>query len=133
MGLCFSVYSYEPSRKFTQKVAEVYNKLQERGVSFEVVTIALDDNETSFNEGLINMPWTLSLPFQDESTMNLVRYFDLKSPTTLVIIGADGKNLVPNAAGLVEELGDQAWPFSPEKLEELEETKKGKAAKIGSD
>lgn len=125
MGLCFSVYNFGPSREFTEKVVGVYNKLQERGERFEVVTIALDDDEKSFEEGLKNMPW-LSLPFKDDSAMNLVRYFELKSPMTLVILGPDGKTLLPNAADLVEVLGDEAWPFSLEKLQEFKERKKAK-------
>lgn len=45
---------------------EVYNALQERGESFDIVMICLDDDdedEESFNKAFANMPW-FALPFK---------------------------------------------------------------------
>lgn len=118
IGLYFSIHDFRGSPGFTEKLSEVYKKLQERGESFEVVRIPLDDDEESFNEGLKNIPW-LSLPFKDKTSGKLIKYFELETLPTLVIIGPNGKTLQSNVAELVEEHGDQAYPFTSEKLEEL--------------
>lgn len=118
IGLYFSIHSFRGSAGFTEKLSEVYKELQERGESFEVVRIPLDDDEESFNEGLKHIPW-LSLPFKDKTSSKLIKYFELETLPTLVIIGPNGKTLQSNVAELVEEHGDQAYPFTSEKLEEL--------------
>jgi len=125
VGLYFSLSSYGSCRKFTQKLVEVYEKLKERGENFEVVLVSLDDEESSFQLGFAGMPW-LALPFKDKSCERLIRYFELETIPTLVVIGADGKTLISNAAELVEENGVEAYPFSPEKLEELAEREKAR-------
>ena len=42
------------------------------------------------------------------------------------MIGADGKTLISNAAELAEDNRVEAYPFSPEKLEELAEKEKAR-------
>ncbi|XP_077236421.1 putative nucleoredoxin 1 [Tasmannia lanceolata] len=125
VGLYFSLNSFRSCLQFTPKLAEVYSKLKERGDSFEVVLISLDDEEESFKEGLEGMPW-LAFPFKDKSCEKLARYFELETLPTLVIIGPDGKTLNSNVAELIEEHGILAYPFSPEKLAELAEMEKAK-------
>ena len=125
VGLYFSLNSFGSCRKFTSKLVEVYEKLKERGEGFEVVLVSLDDEESSFQLGFAGMPW-LALPFKDKSCERLIRYFELDTIPTLVVIGADGKTLISNAAELMEENGVEAYPFSPEKLEELAEKKKAR-------
>ena len=71
------------------------------------------------------MPW-LALPFKDKSCEKLVRYFELSTIPNLVIIGQDGKTLNPNVAELIEEHGIEAYPFTPEKLDELAAIEKAK-------
>ncbi|GKA10667.1 probable nucleoredoxin 1 [Tanacetum coccineum] len=79
--------------------------------NFEIVMIPLDDNEESFNKQFSGLPW-LSLPFKDEKCKKLVRYFELSTLPTLVVIGLDGKTLHPNVADAVEEHGVIAYPFT---------------------
>lgn len=110
---------------FTPKLVEVYKKLKERGESFEIVLISLDDEENDFKEGFNTMPW-LAVPFKDKCCEKLARYFDLESLPTLVVIGPDGKTLNPNVAELIEEHGTEAYPFTPEKLAELAEIEKAR-------
>lgn len=125
VALYFSLSSYGSCRKFTPKLVEVYEKLKERGENFEVVLISLDDDESAFQLGFAGMPW-LAIPFKDKTCERLIRYFELETIPTLVVIGADGKTLVSNAAELVEDNGVEAYPFSPEKLEELAEKEKAR-------
>ncbi|GLT36565.1 hypothetical protein SLA2020_308040 [Shorea laevis] len=127
VGLYFAVSSFPPSVSFTPKLVEAYNKLKEQGESYEIVLISLDDEEESFKQSFGDMPW-LSLPFKDSRCGKLVRYFELSTLPTLVIIGPDGKTLHSNVAEAIEEHGHQAYPFTPEKFAELAEIEKAKEA-----
>ncbi|XWS63667.1 hypothetical protein CRYUN_Cryun06bG0121100 [Craigia yunnanensis] len=124
IGLYFSVSSV--SADFTPKLAEVYEKLKEKGENFEIVVISLDAEEESFKESFV-APW-LALPFKDKSCEKLARYFELSTLPTVVIIGSDGKTLHSNVAEAIEEHGIQAYPFTPEKFAELAELEKAKEA-----
>ncbi|TXG56287.1 hypothetical protein EZV62_017600 [Acer yangbiense] len=95
-GLYFSMSSCMPSTEFTPKLG--------RGESFK--------------QGLGSMPW-LALPFKDKSCKRLVRCFELSTLHTLVIIGPDWKTLNSNVAEAIEEHGNEAFPFTPEKFAEL--------------
>ncbi|XP_056169347.1 probable nucleoredoxin 1 [Syzygium oleosum] len=82
-----------------------------------------DDDEESFNQAFGSLPW-LSLPFKDKKCEKLIRYFELSTLPTLVIIGPDGKTLQSDVAETVEEHGVAAYPFTPEKFAELAEIQK---------
>ncbi|KDP26595.1 hypothetical protein JCGZ_17753 [Jatropha curcas] len=127
VGLFFSLASYKSCVDFTQKLVEVYGKLKEKGENFEVVFISLDDDEETFQQSLGGMPW-LSLPFKDKCCEKLVRYFELSTVPTLVVIGPDGKTLHSNVAEAIEEHGVQAYPFTPERFAELAEIEKAREA-----
>ncbi|KAK4842012.1 hypothetical protein QYF36_014231 [Acer negundo] len=118
VGLYFSSSSYKASTDFTPKLVEVYEKLKDKGENFEIVLISLDDDEESFKQDLGSMPW-LALPCKDKSCQKLVRYFELSTLPTVVIIGPDGKTLNSNVAETIEEHGIEAFPFTPEKFVEL--------------
>nr|XP_019710017.1 probable nucleoredoxin 1-2 [Elaeis guineensis] len=126
--LYFTVNGFDPCDEFTVVLAKIYKTLKERGESFEVVLVSLDDEESSFKEGFASMPW-LAIPFEDKSRERLVRYFELETAPTLVVLGPDGKTLHTNIAELVEEHGEEAWegfPFSQDKLDLLAEKAKAK-------
>lgn len=125
VGLYFSVHGHEPCDDFTPILVDAYKKLKEERKKFEVVLISLDDEDDDFNEAFKTMPW-LALPLKDEKCKKLIRYFELSDIPTLVIIGQDGKTLHPNAVELIEEHGNDAFPFTPEKLEKLAEIQKAK-------
>ena len=108
------------SSEFTSKLVEMYQKLKDEKEKFEVVLISLDNDEQSYNEILKSIPF-LAVPFKDKICEKLAHYFELRRIPTLVIIGSDGKTVNSNAAELVEDHGIQAYPFTPEKLEELAE------------
>ncbi|KAK3416838.1 hypothetical protein EUGRSUZ_H02593 [Eucalyptus grandis] len=125
VGLYFSLSMSKSCVDFTPKLLEVYKTLKAKEESFEIVQIPLDDDEASFNQSFGSMPW-LSLPFKDKKWEKLVRYFELSTLPTLVIIGQDGKTVHPNVAGTVEKHGVAAYPFTPEKFAELAEIEKKK-------
>lgn len=125
VGLYFSLSSYKKSLDFTPMLIEIYENLKEKGENFEIVMIPLDDEEESFQKGFDGVPW-FSLPFKDKSCEKLVRYFELSTLPTLVIVGPDGKTLHPNVADAIEEHGILAYPFTPEKFSELGEIEKAR-------
>ena len=130
VGLCFVVDGYGPVVEFTNLLAKIYEKLKEVGEKFEVEAVSLDSEESAFNESFAKMPW-LAIPQGDQKCKKLVRYFELRSLPTLVLIGPDGKTLNSNVADIIDEHGFEAWegfPFSAEKLEILAEKAKAKAA-----
>ena len=102
-----------------------YNELKEEGMEFEVVLISQDLTETQFSDWFEGMPW-LALPFKEDnsSALKLRRYFDIPTLPGLVIIGQNGKTLVPNAVKLITDYGSKAYPFTPEKLAQAAELDK---------
>ncbi|KAF2292754.1 hypothetical protein GH714_027866 [Hevea brasiliensis] len=127
VGLYFSLSSYKSCDDFIPKLAEVYEKLKAKREDFEVVLISLDDDEEAFQLSFRNMPW-LAIPFKDKCCKKLVRYFELSTLPTLVVIGPDGKTLHSNVAEAIEEHGIQAYPFTPEKFAKLAEMEKAREA-----
>lgn len=125
VGLYFSLTSYRSCIDFTPVLMEVYEKLKAKRENFEIVLIPLDEDEESFKQGFRNMPW-YSLPFKDKSCIKLARYFDLSDLPTLVVVGPDGKTLHPNAADAVDYHGVEAFPFTPERFEELAQIEKAR-------
>ncbi|KAL5723835.1 protein-disulfide reductase [Ranunculus cassubicifolius] len=125
VGLHFYSSFYGPCVAFTEQLVDVYNELNNDGENFKVVLISLDEDEEAYKESFEGMPW-LAVPFKDRTLTKLVKYFEISGLPTLVILGPDGKTLHPNVAELVEEFGADVYPFTPEKLAELEEIKKAK-------
>ncbi|PIA61943.1 hypothetical protein AQUCO_00200142v1 [Aquilegia coerulea] len=125
VGLYFYASMHGPCADFTQKLVEVYHKVNENGGNFKVVAISLDRDEETFKRTFEGMPW-LALPYMDKKLTKLVSYFELSGLPTLVIIGPDGKTMHPNVVELIEEHGAQGYPFTPEKLLELEEINKAR-------
>ncbi|VFQ89936.1 unnamed protein product [Cuscuta campestris] len=125
VGLYFSLSTFHQYLEFTPMLLEIYQKLKERKENFEIVTIPLESNENTFKEAFKSLPW-FSIPFGDQSRDKLVRYFEVFSPPTLVIIGPNGKTLQSNVTEAIEEHGILAYPFTAERLAELEEMAKAK-------
>lgn len=123
MGLYFAVSDYSPCEEFTPILSQMYEKLKQHGESFEIVTILLDKDESTYNEAIAKLPF-LAIPFEEKCIEKLPRYFELRSIPTLVMIGTDGKTLKDNCAEIIEEHGVEAWegfPFSQDKMAILEE------------
>lgn len=125
IGLYFTLHCHEHCDKFTPTLIEAYNKLKAKGENFEIVMISLDDEDEDFKEEFKTMPW-LALPFNDEKCQELKLYFEVTDIPALVIVGTDGKTSNPNAVKLIKEHGIDAYPFTPEKLDELAESPNAK-------
>ena len=117
--LYFSKNSDENCQRFNPLLRKTYNELKLMGKDFEVVLISQDLSETQFREGFRTMPW-LALPFKHKACAKLVRCYDLRILPTLVILGPNREIVIPNAVGIIEDHGSSAYPFSSEKLTQLD-------------
>ncbi|KAL6540695.1 hypothetical protein OROMI_024580 [Orobanche minor] len=125
VGLYFVLLIHNRCLTFNPKLVETYESLKEEGKDFEIVMVPLDEDEELFNNEFGNLPW-LSLPVNDKICEKLVRYFELQSLPTVVIIGPDGETLHSNVAETIEEHGKMAYPFTPDRFAEFEEMEKAK-------
>ncbi|KAL6509022.1 hypothetical protein OROGR_023129 [Orobanche gracilis] len=125
VGLYFVLLTYNRCLTFNPKLVETYKSLKEEGKDFEIVMVPLDEDEELFNNEFQNLPW-LSLPVKDKICEKLVRYFELQSLPTVVIIGPDGETRHANVAETIEEHGKMAYPFTPDVFAEIEEMEKAK-------
>ncbi|XP_022962540.1 probable nucleoredoxin 3 isoform X1 [Cucurbita moschata] len=133
IGLYFGAYWSPPSRSFTAKLSKVYKEIMDKTEdhSLEVILVSTDRNLVEFKLNVADMPW-LAIPYEDESQQELYRIFDVKTIPTLVLIGADGKTASENGRGLVCLYGAEAFPFTEERIEELEAAVKKEGEELAS-
>merc|ERR1711915_49463 len=125
VGLYFSDLWCGSSRNFTPQLVEIYNEPMKKGVAFEIVFVSSDTDEEAFEEYYASMPW-LALPFEDKIQKKLFRYFQVKATPTLIVLGPDGKTVQMEALGLIQDYGIQAYPFTEERLKELQAEEKAR-------
>jgi nucleoredoxin len=120
-GLYFSASWCPPCRRFTPKLTEVYHDLISQSKTLEIIFISADKDEKSFDSYFSKMPW-LAIPFSDtEARERLDKTFKIRGIPTLVMIDANGNFLTNDAVELVTEHGSEAYPFTAERLAELNE------------
>ncbi|KAL0557721.1 hypothetical protein IC582_006271 [Cucumis melo] len=134
IGLYFGAYWSPPSRSFTAKLSKVYKEIMDKTEnhhSLEVIFVSTDRNLDEFKLNIMDMPW-LAIPYEDETRGDLYRIFDVKAIPTLVLIGADGKTSSENGRGLVCLYGAEAFPFTEERIYELETAVKKEGEELPS-
>eukprot|EP01018_Ginkgo_biloba_P027560 Gb_39281 [translate_table: standard] len=119
VALYFSAHWCPPCRGFTPELIQLYNTLRERGEAFEIVFLSSDREQQGFEEYFASMPW-LALPFGDETKKELSRIFSVKGIPSLIVIGPDGKTVTTDGRRVVTTYGPKAYPFTAERLRELE-------------
>ncbi|PIN25109.1 Thioredoxin, nucleoredoxin [Handroanthus impetiginosus] len=117
--LYFSAHWCPPCRAFLPALMEAYHKINENGNVLEVVFISSDRDQTSFNEFFSKMPW-LALPFGDKRKESLSRTFKVRGIPMVVTIGPNGKTVSTEARELIMCHGAEAYPFTSERLKEIE-------------
>ncbi|KAK9112615.1 hypothetical protein Scep_020134 [Stephania cephalantha] len=133
VGIYFSANWYPLCQKFTKVLGNVYEQLKCTGAQFEVVFVSSDEDIDAFNRYRACMPW-LAIPFSDlDSKKALNKRFHIEDIPCLIILHSDGINLEDNTTILLHDgveliyrYGAQAFPFSKERLEELERVEKAK-------
>ncbi|RWR85150.1 putative nucleoredoxin 1 [Cinnamomum micranthum f. kanehirae] len=120
VGIYFSASWCGPCQRFTPTFVEAYKELYAKG-DFEAVFVSTDKDEESFKEYFAKMPW-LAIPFSDSTTRRRLNdLFKVRGIPHLVFLGGNGKLLSNGGVALIKEYGVEAYPFSPEKLNEIKE------------
>ncbi|XP_054823081.1 probable nucleoredoxin 1 [Prosopis cineraria] len=117
--LYFSAQWCPPCRAFLPKLIEAYHKIKAKDNALEVVFISSDRDQASFDKFFAEMPW-LALPFGDSRKAFLGRKFKVQGIPKLVAIGPSGRTITKEARGLITLYGDEAYPFTEERVKELE-------------
>ncbi|XP_042494682.1 probable nucleoredoxin 2 [Macadamia integrifolia] len=123
VGLYFSANWYPPCRNFTTVLASVYEQLKGQGVSFEIVFVSSDEDADAFDNYRACMPW-LAIPFSDlETKKALNRRFDVEGIPCLIIFQPNDNEdagTLHDGVEIIDRFGARAFPFTKERLEELE-------------
>ncbi|XP_044967845.1 probable nucleoredoxin 1-2 [Hordeum vulgare subsp. vulgare] len=117
--LYFSAKWCGPCRAFLPTLVDVYNKIKEKNSDFEIVFISSDKDQSSFDDFFSGMPW-LAIPLEDERKADLKKRFKIRGIPSLVAIGPDGKTVNTDAKTSLAVHGADAFPFTDERIEELE-------------
>ena len=117
--LYFSAHWCPPCRSFTPKLVEVYKKIKAKDEAFEVVFISSDRDQASFEEYYSGMPW-LALSFGDDRKPLLSRKFKVEGIPMLIAIEPSGRTLTKETRNLIMAHGADAYPFTEERLKEIE-------------
>ncbi|KAK9270820.1 hypothetical protein L1049_026406 [Liquidambar formosana] len=129
IGLYFSANWYPPCRNFTQILVSAYEQLKSIGSDFEIVFVSSDEDSNAFDNYRACMPW-LAIPFSDlETKKALNRRFDVEGIPCLVILQPNdnkGDATLHDGVELIYRYGVQAFPFTKERLEELQKEEREK-------
>ncbi|KAF2324729.1 hypothetical protein GH714_016527 [Hevea brasiliensis] len=129
VGLYFSANWHPPCRHFTEVLISAYQHLNSNGCNFEVVFVSSDEDLDAFNTYRALMPW-LSIPFSDlETKKALDRKFNIEGiPCLIILQPRDNKDeaTLHDGVEILYRFGVQAFPFTKQRLQELEMQEKEK-------
>ncbi|KAK4423825.1 putative nucleoredoxin 1 [Sesamum alatum] len=117
--LYFSAHWCPPCRAFLPALTEAYHEINKNGNVLEVVFISSDSDQASFDEFFSTMPW-LALPFGDKRKESLSRLFKVRGIPMVIAIGPNGRTVSTEARELIMSHGAEAFPFTAERLKEIE-------------
>ncbi|KAJ1272687.1 hypothetical protein BS78_06G222100 [Paspalum vaginatum] len=120
--LLFSAHWCRPCRNFTPNLVQIYKSLRNSGKNIETIFISLDPDENTFWDHFKGMPW-LALPFNTGLGQKLCTHFGIEHIPALIPLSATpsgGLGFEEDAVKLVEEYGEDAYPFSAKRRGELE-------------
>ncbi|GFP80097.1 probable nucleoredoxin 1, partial [Phtheirospermum japonicum] len=117
--LYFSAHWCPPCRAFLPKLIQAYQEINKTDSPLEVIFISSDRDQKSFDEFFATMPW-LAIPFGDNRKQSLSRLFKVRGIPTVIAIGPTGKTVSTEARELIMSHGAKAYPFTAERVEEIE-------------
>ncbi|XP_043699388.1 probable nucleoredoxin 1 [Telopea speciosissima] len=117
--LYFSAEWCAPCRAFMPKLIKTYNEIKEKDDGFEIIFVSSDHDKASFDELFSTMPW-LAIPFGDERKKSLKKKFKVYSIPTAIAIGPTGQTVAKDAKELIMVHGTEAYPFTEERMKEIE-------------
>ncbi|KAE9614442.1 putative protein-disulfide reductase [Lupinus albus] len=134
--LYFSARWSSQCTEFLPELIKVYHNIKANGNAFEIIFISDDEDQASFDGYFAEMPW-LALPYDDSRVAFLNKKFKIYGIPHLVAIGSNGTTITQKARGLVSLYGTDAYPFTEERIKEIEaeyeKTTKGWPEKVTYD
>ncbi|KAL7149111.1 hypothetical protein ABFS83_05G017500 [Erythranthe nasuta] len=106
-------------RCFLPTLTKAYEEINKNNKRLEVIFISSGTDQKAFEEYFSEMPW-LALPFGDKRKESLSSWFKVKRNPTLVALGPTGKTVSTDACGLIRVHGAEAYPFTRERIEEID-------------
>lgn len=126
IGLYFGANWFSKCENFTPVLASVYNQLKDKGSKFEVVFVSSDEDQLSFEKFYGTMPWP-AIPFGDlPSKRSLTKRFQIEGIPSLIILNPEGELIRTDGVELVYRYGWRAFPFTSERIAELEAEERAK-------
>ncbi|KAL7149114.1 hypothetical protein ABFS83_05G017600 [Erythranthe nasuta] len=117
--LYFSANWCSPCRAFLPTLTKAYEEINKNNKRLEVIFISGDTDQKAFEDYFSEMPW-LALPFGDKRKESLSHWFKVAGIPTLVALGPTGKTVSTDAHGFIMAHGAEAYPFTRERIEEIE-------------
>jgi nucleoredoxin len=103
----FSAHWCPPCRGFTPVLAKLYDEWNSKEKQIEIIFVSSDRDEKSWKEYFATMPW-LSVQFGDNKIAELKKTCGVKYIPMLCLIGKNGKVLLEDGRGTVEDSGAEA-------------------------
>ena len=103
----FSAHWCPPCKTFTPQLAKLYNEWNSKEKQIEIIFVTSDRDEDSWREYFKSMPW-LAVPFGDSRIADLKKACSVKYIPMLCVIGKDGKVLLEDGRGSIEDKGADA-------------------------
>ncbi|XVF10367.1 hypothetical protein REPUB_Repub07fG0176600 [Reevesia pubescens] len=117
--LFFSANWCRPCKTFNPQLVQLYNTLRTRGKEIEIVFISLDHDEDGFNAHFKTMPW-VAVPFNVNLHKKLRERFHVVRIPSLIPLNSDGQySIDEDLVELIEDYGEDAFPFTRKRREEL--------------
>ncbi|KAJ1296767.1 hypothetical protein BS78_01G327400 [Paspalum vaginatum] len=117
----FSAKWCPPCRAFLPTLVREYTKIKaNNSTGFEIIFVSLDKDQASYDEFFSDMPW-LALPLGDARKQPLMKKFRIREIPSLIAIAPSGLTLTMDAKSKLLAHGADAFPFTEETLEKLEE------------
>ncbi|XP_010923905.1 probable nucleoredoxin 2 [Elaeis guineensis] len=128
IGLYFAANWYWKCEAFTPVLTHVYHQLKQDGSDFEIVFVSSDEDHASFERFHSLMPWP-AIPFSDlQSRRSLTQRFQIEGIPSLIIINSKGELIRTDGVELINRYECRAFPFTSEKMAELEADEEAKHA-----
>jgi len=120
VGLYFAAHWNDQCQTFTPMLADIYKRLKEQGAELEIVFISSDEDRVCFENYHGTMPW-LAVPYSDLKTKKMLNQrFEVEGIPCFIMLDMKGKTMQTECVELIYKYGIQAFPFTPERLAELE-------------
>jgi len=128
VALYFSAHWCNPCRQFTPKLVQVYNSMKAqvaagtRKDNFEFVFVSGDEDQESFNEYFLSMPWK-ALKFSDrQANSDLNKLFGVRGIPSLVTLMNIESGTIVNSSAVGQAMADlegKKFPWEPEALMDI--------------